>query len=146
MNKRKETIKGALIMGGVVLGAAAFILVVLLGSWSAYKGVQRYQRNADAHNQIRVTEQQASAARAQIEVIQAEAEQRYQESVGIRRAQDEIAKTLTPLYVQHEAIEAQLEMARSQNHTVIWAPSGANGVPLVSTVDLQRLAEAPPAE
>ena len=42
---------------------------------------------------------------------------------------------LTAQYLQHEAIEAQKAMAGSPNHTVIYIPSGRNGVPLVSTVN-----------
>lgn len=69
-----------------------------------------------------------------MKIARQQADIRYVNSTGIRRAQDEIQKTLTPLYVQWEAIQAQLAMANSQNHTIIYIPSGSNGVPLVSTI------------
>jgi uncharacterized protein YpmS len=129
--------------GLLALVATVGLVVVLVALWGGVKAFSRYQHRADASNAARVTVTRAAQARNQIAVIQAEADQRYAESVGIRRAQDEVAKTLTALYIQHEAIQAQLKMAGSPNHTVVWAPAGANGVPLVSTIDLQRLAEPP---
>jgi hypothetical protein len=64
-------------------------------------------------------------------VTKQQAQIRYENSVGIRRAQDEISRTLTPLYIQFEAIQAQLAMAKSQNHTVLWIPAAENAVPTV---------------
>jgi hypothetical protein len=40
---------------------------------------------------------------------------------------------LSPLYVQHEAIEAQKLMVNSPNHTVVYIPSGPMGVPVTGT-------------
>jgi len=64
-------------------------------------------------------------AKAAIKIIQAE---------GIARSQAIINKTLTDKYLQHEAIEAQELMASSPNHTTIYIPSGANGIPLVRNI------------
>ena len=115
---------------------AALILVL-----SAFKAWHRYQKRADANNNVKVTninirkaQQQARVVRAQNAAVQAKAEQRFIESVGIRRAQDEISKTLTTLYIQHEAIQAQERIAESgRNNTIIYSPAGSNGVPLVQT-------------
>ncbi|MEI8350615.1 MAG: prohibitin family protein [Candidatus Omnitrophota bacterium] len=60
-----------------------------------------------------------------------EAERKVIEAEGIARAQEIINKTLTPAYLQHEAIKAQTDMARSPNHTTVYIPSGDNGIPLV---------------
>jgi len=64
-----------------------------------------------------------------------EAERKIIEAKGIAEAQNIINKTLTNQYLQHEAIKAQSEMAKSQNHTVVYIPSGDNGIPLVRTID-----------
>lgn len=109
--------------GKVALDTALVTLVtvvVLFTGCGGYKEFHRYQVRADAHNTAR-------AERLKVEAVVARAEQRYQESVGIKRAQDEINKTLTPLYVQHEAIQA---LERSGAATV-YIPSGNQGVPLV---------------
>ena len=40
---------------------------------------------------------------------------------------------LSPMYIQHEAIEAQKLMVNSPNHTVVYIPSGPMGVPITGT-------------
>jgi len=62
---------------------------------------------------------------------QQEAERKVIEAKGIAQAQEIINKTLTPAYLQHEAIKAQTAMANSPNHTTVYIPSGDNGIPLV---------------
>ncbi len=64
-----------------------------------------------------------------------EAERRIVEAEGISKAQEIINKTLTPSYLQHEAIQAQIKMADSPNHTTVYIPSGTNGIPIVRTVE-----------
>jgi hypothetical protein len=129
--------------GLVVLVAALFVIAALIaasiGGCSVIRNWHRGQVRADANNKVQIThilirnaQQRARVVKAQNASVRAKAEQRYLQSVGIRRAQDEIAKTLTPLYIQHEAIEAQLAVATSgKNNTVVYVPSGANGVPMV---------------
>lgn len=106
--------------GGLILVALALAVLLLGLGVGGCKEFQRYQKRADANNTAR-------AERLKVQAVIARAEQRYQESVGIKRAQDEINKTLTPLYVQHEAIQA---LERSGAATV-YIPSGNQGVPLV---------------
>ena len=70
----------------------------------------------------------------QREIAKKDAEIRIEEARGIAEAQRIINSTLTRNYLQHEAINAQLKMASSPNHTTVYIPSGENGIPLVSTV------------
>lgn len=67
-----------------------------------------------------------------------EAERKVIEAEGIAKAQEIINKTLTPAYLQHEAIKAQTDMSRSPNHTTVYIPSGDNGIPLVRFLDEDR--------
>ena len=67
----------------------------------------------------------------QKQIAQRDAEIRIEEAKGIAQAQEIINSTLTANYLQHEAIEAQLEMASSPNHTTVYIPVGNNGIPLV---------------
>jgi hypothetical protein len=69
----------------------------------------------------------------QKEIAVRDAEIRVEEAKGIAEAQRIINATLTPNYLQHEAINAQREMANSPNHTTVYIPVGANGLPLVHT-------------
>ncbi len=64
-----------------------------------------------------------------------EADRKIIEAKGIAEAQGIINKTLTQAYLQHEAIQAQMKMAASENHTTVYIPSGDNGIPLVRTID-----------
>jgi hypothetical protein len=110
--------------------AMALIVGLLLWGVPVYN---RYQTRANEANkilvnelQIRQTEQQVERQKAQIRIVDAQ---------GIAESQRIINATLTDRYLQHEAIQAQLQMANSPNHTTIYIPSGNNGIPLVKTVD-----------
>jgi len=71
----------------------------------------------------------------QREIAKKDAEIRIEEAKGIAEAQKIINTTLTSNYLQHEAINAQLKMAASPNHTTVYIPSGVNGIPLVGTIN-----------
>lgn len=75
--------------------------------------------------------------RKQIEIEQTrkDKEKRIVEAEGIAQAMDLINVKLTPIYVQHEAIDAQKAMVNSPNHSTIYIPVGPMGVPLVGTFD-----------
>lgn len=138
---RENTVTGLIAAIGVVVICAVVIFGSVAGC-GAYKNWHRGQKRADARNAVAIThikiqqaQQQAKIVHAQNAAVAAKAQQRYIEAVGIRRAQDEISKTLTPLYIQHEAIQAQERIATSgQNNTAIYIPAGQNGVPLVNNV------------
>jgi len=77
--------------------------------------------------------QKLEKADIEIQIERKKAERRVVEAEGIAQAQRIINATLSELYLQHEAIQAQLEMAKSPNHTTVYIPSGSNGIPLVYT-------------
>ncbi|MDY7037645.1 MAG: SPFH domain-containing protein [Thermodesulfobacteriota bacterium] len=68
-------------------------------------------------------------------IAEKDAEIRIEEAKGIAEAQRIINATLTLNYLQHEAIQAQLKMAGSPNHTTVYIPSGINGIPLMGVVN-----------
>jgi hypothetical protein len=134
--------------------AIALMVGLGVGLSAAVKAYDRAEQRADAKNGVALThiainraQQQALITRAQIEATQANAEKRFQEAIGIRRAQNEISSTLTANYLQHEAIQAQKAIATSgRNNTLIYVPAGENGVPLVQDPqNVNRLAPTPPA-
>jgi regulator of protease activity HflC (stomatin/prohibitin superfamily) len=69
----------------------------------------------------------------EIEIERKERTKREVQAQGIANAMQIIRGQLSPMYVQHEAIEAQKLMVNSPNHTVVYIPSGAMGVPLTGT-------------
>jgi len=71
----------------------------------------------------------------EIEIAEKKKQIKIIEAEGIAEAQRIINTTLTPLYLQHEAIQAQEAMAASPNHTTVYIPVGSNGIPLVKTIE-----------
>ena len=76
-------------------------------------------------------EQEAEQMKFVLEKEKKEAERRIIEAEGISKAQQIINQTLSAAYLQHEAIQAQMKMADSPNHTTVYIPSGDNGIPLI---------------
>lgn len=118
----------------VVLGIGLLLLSLMFG----IPALRRYQRVQDAHNEIAVNQMKIQQTEQLVQVEKQKAEIRVVEASGISRSQHIINATLTDRYLQHEAINAQREMANSPNHTTIYIPSGQNGIPIVNTVDPQR--------
>lgn len=112
----------------VVLGFIAFLMIVL----PVYN---RYQARANAHNKVQVTAIEIQNQAQQVQVARQQAQIRLQEAIGLRKAQDEVRKTLTPLYVEFELVQALQAIATSgSNDTVIYLPTDPkSGLPVVPT-------------
>ena len=80
-------------------------------------------------------EQESEQMKFVLQKERQEAERKVIEAEGIGKAQDIINKTLTAAYLQHEAIQAQMKMAGSPNHTTVYIPSGDNGIPMVRILE-----------
>lgn len=118
--------------GGRIAGAIAFLVVaIIFGLMAGLPAYGRYQRVADAKNQIQVNEFVAKSTEQSIQTEKQKAEIRVQEAYGIAKSQEIINSSLTGNYLQYLAIQAQEKMASSPNHTEIYVPSGQNGIPLV---------------
>ena len=65
----------------------------------------------------------------EIAIERKEREKREVQAQGIANAMQIIRGQLSPMYIQHEAIEAQKQMVNSPNHTVVYIPVGPMGVP-----------------
>lgn len=127
---------GAAVIG---LGVLLFIIVIvaLLFLGPAYG---RYQKRANANNNVKVSNIEIRNQAQRVLIAKQQAQIRLQNAVGVREAQDEISKTLTPLYVQFEMTEALKSIAESgSNNSLVYIPVGANGIPLVSTNQTDRV-------
>lgn len=123
------TYGGAAIVAVTVLSVA---FVFLVGA------VSRYQTRADAANSVKVSRIEIRNQIQRVQIAKQKAEIRKQDAIGIREAQDEIAKTLTPLYVAFEMTQAMQAIATSgNNNTVIYLPTDPKtGLPVVPTSNL----------
>lgn len=119
--------------GGLLTLAVIIGLCFSVGA--GYRSYNRWQKVADAKNEIAVNEMKIQQTEQLVKVEQQKADIRIVEAKGIAQAQELINRTLTDKYLQHEAIMAQEKMADSPNHTTIYIPSGQNGLPIVKTVD-----------
>lgn len=119
---------------GKIIGYSTIVLLIaigfLVGGASGCKSWNRYQKRADAENNVKVTAIQIHNQEQRVQIARQKAQIRFEESKGIRRAQDEIALTLTPLYVQHEMIQALRESGAS---TVYIPTDPKSGIPVVTT-------------
>ena len=130
----------------VALGLVSLVvfLGIIMGAIAGFNAFGRSQDIAQANNvahaniiaannKVQVTEIEIKNQAQQIQVTKQQAEIRYQQAVGVREAQDEIAKTLTPLYIQWENVQAFQAIATSgKNNTVVYVPSGQGGVPTIT--------------
>lgn len=116
---------------GVGIGAVAFIALLLF----AFPAYNRYQKRANASNEVSVNHIIIRQQAQNVLIAKQQAQIRVQNAVGLREAQDEIRKTLTPLYVQFEMVQALQAIATSgQNNTVIYLPTDPkSGLPIVPT-------------
>jgi regulator of protease activity HflC (stomatin/prohibitin superfamily) len=70
----------------------------------------------------------------EIEIERKERTKREVQAQGIANAMQIIRGQLNPMYIQHEAIEAQKLMVNSPNHTTVYIPVGPMGVPVTSVI------------
>lgn len=130
INPRKALGWVAACMAAIALLIAVVMLIIV-----GFGTMGRWQARANAHNSVKISAIEIQNQSQRIEVAKQKAQIRLEDAIGVREAQDEIAKTLTPLYVQFEMVDALKAIASSgSNNSVVYIPSGANGIPLVSDV------------
>ena len=95
--------------------------------------VQYPSEVADAVSRKLAATQELQRKDTEIEIERKERVKREVQAQGIANAMQIIRGQLNPIYVQHEAIEAQKAMVNAPNHTVVYIPVGPMGVPLTGT-------------
>jgi len=133
MNDIRPNIAGRAVRGLAFF--AVFIVVVIAFLLWGIPEYGRYPTRANAANEIQVNELRIQQTEQLVQVEKQKAQIRFVDAEGIAKSQQIINATLTDRYLQHEAIQSQMTMANSPNHTTIYIPSGNNGIPLVKTVD-----------
>jgi regulator of protease activity HflC (stomatin/prohibitin superfamily) len=95
--------------------------------------VQYPEEIANAVSRKLAATQELQRKDTEIEIERKERTKREVQAQGIANAMQIIRGQLSPMYIQHEAIEAQKQMVNSPNHTVVYIPVGPMGVPLTGT-------------
>jgi regulator of protease activity HflC (stomatin/prohibitin superfamily) len=108
-------------------GSPFIITSVVVGN------VQYPAEVADAVSKKLAATQDLQRQDTEIEIERKERTKREVQAQGIANAMQIIRGQLSPMYIQHEAIEAQKAMVNSPNHTVVYIPVGPMGVPLTAT-------------
>jgi regulator of protease activity HflC (stomatin/prohibitin superfamily) len=88
---------------------------------------------SDAVSRKLAATQELQRKDTEIEIERKERTKREVQAQGIANAMQIIRGQLSPMYIQHEAIEAQKLMVGSPNHTVVYIPVGPMGVPVTGT-------------
>jgi hypothetical protein len=132
---KKETITKIIVWS--IIGFVTFVAITFGALGPGCASYNRWQKREDAHNKVQVVkieiqkaEEEARVNQAQVKATEAEARKRVAEAVGIKKAQVEINKTLTPLYVQHEYVQA-IEKGHVETTFI---PVGPNGIPFVGNI------------
>jgi regulator of protease activity HflC (stomatin/prohibitin superfamily) len=99
--------------------------------------VQYPEEVANAVSRKLAATQELQRKDTEIEIERKERTKREVQAEGIANATRIIRGQLSPMYIQHEAIEAQKQMINSPNHTVVYIPVGPMGVPLTGTFAAQ---------
>lgn len=108
------------------------VIAIVLAAMFGLPAYGRFQTLANERNQVTVNDIQIQQTEQLVQVEKQKAQIKIQEAKGIAAAQRIINGTLTPQYLQHEAIQAQLTAAENSSHTeTIYVPAGQQGIPLV---------------
>jgi len=85
--------------------------------------------------ELKVANQQLlEKKKTDMQIARQEAEIRVIEADGIRRSQEIINKTLSPIYVQHELVKSLSDLATHPGNVIYFVPTDENGMPRVSPV------------
>lgn len=97
--------------------------------------VQYPEEVASAVSRKLAATQELQRKDTEIEIERKERTKREVQAQGIANAMQIIRGQLSPMYIQHEAIEAQKQMVNSPNHTVVYIPTGPMGVPVTAVAE-----------
>jgi regulator of protease activity HflC (stomatin/prohibitin superfamily) len=98
---------------------------------------------SDAAAEKQANIQKLQAKSSLLEIAKKDAEIEAAKAEGVRKSQDIINQTLTPIYVQHEMVQAIEALASKKGNSVIYVPIGTNGLPLVGSMSMAPVGVQP---
>ncbi len=115
----------------LIILTAAMIILPQYNVWRKKLGGEAELREQEYAKQI-VVEQ----AKAELESAKLLREAEVERARGVAESMEIISEKLeqNTSYLQYLAIQAQIKMAESPNHTTVYIPVGANGIPLIKDI------------
>lgn len=116
----------------LIIVVAAMIILPQYNVWRRKLAGQAQLKEQEYAKQI-VVEQ----AKAELESAKLLKEAEVERSRGVAESMSIISEELekNTNYLQYLAIQAQIKMANSPNHTTIYIPVGPNGIPIIKEID-----------
>lgn len=120
-----------LVIIAVILVVVGMIVFPQYNVWKRKLGGEAQLREQEYAKQI-VVEQ----AKAELESAKLLREAEVERARGVAESMEIISEKLeqNESYLQYLAIQAQMKMAESPNHTTVYIPVGPNGLPLIKTI------------
>lgn len=135
-NKEKDDVKiGAILMAIAFLTITIIVVSLAIGPiynvWKMKLGGEAQLREAEYSKQVLIEQAKADLESAKLWRV-AEVER----AKGVAESTEIISERLqkNEAYLLYLAIQAQMKMADSPNHTAIYIPVGAMGIPLIKEI------------
>lgn len=133
-NQKTPSLKAVIILIAIILViiVAAMIILPQYNVWKRKLGGEALLREQEYAKQI-VVEQ----AKAELESARLLRDAEVERAKGVAESMSIISEKLeeNANYLQYLAIQAQIKMSESPNHTTIYIPVGPNGIPIIKIAE-----------
>ena len=115
----------------LIIMTAAMIILPQYNVWRKKLAGEAELREQEYFKKIMVEQ-----AKAELESAKLLSEAEVERARGVAESMEIISEKLeeNTNYLQYLAIQAQIKMAESPNHTTVYIPVGANGIPLIKNI------------
>ena len=134
MEHRQPSLKAAIILIIVVV-AIGIIAMIVLPQYNVWR--KKLAGEAELREQEYAKQIMVEQAKAELESAKLLREAEVERAKGVAESMAIISEKLeaNANYLQYLAIQAQMKMADSPNHTTIYIPVGPNGLPIIKTTE-----------
>jgi len=123
-----------------LIGLIVFVLIAIAAVMIIYPQYNVWRKKlageADLRQQEYAKQIVVEQAKAELESAKLLSQAEVERSRGVAESMEIISEKLEANnnYLQYLAIQAQIKMAESPNHTTVYIPVGYNGIPLIKNI------------
>jgi len=123
-----------------LIGLIVFVLIAIVAVMIIYPQYNVWRKKlageADLRQQEYAKQIMVEQAKAELESAKLLSQAEVERSRGVAKSMEIISEKLeaNDNYLQYLAIQAQIKMAESPNHTTVYIPVGSNGIPLIKNI------------